>query len=298
MRAELLEENTMKRISTAELKKAILAVEAERMKHPAMFQADRAQRAALQKNRQASDKMVYEFLKKAGLDLKKFKALQEQRDAEQVRMIAQHKKEALRLAAQRKDTLYSSVAAQVKALRDLVSRGGGHFPYTYPPFTLDNLFFIWEIPRANVISDSAVVPFGSWAKFKLLSKDHSGTQKVGFYFVWRNDQADYAVINATTFLSATGHLKAHAPWGFWSKTSMVGAWALLNLWLGGPRDVESTVSATKYLGGTGAFSSSQTTGTSISSGADLQTTTLFAVPPNTVVVFEVALLIEYEKYRS
>ena len=40
----------MKKISTAELKKAILAVEAERAKHPAPFRPDRSQRAALQKS--------------------------------------------------------------------------------------------------------------------------------------------------------------------------------------------------------------------------------------------------------
>jgi hypothetical protein len=99
----------MKKISAAELKKAILAVEAERLKHAASFRPDRAQRATLQKSRRASEKIVSGFLKEAGLDLKKFQALQEQRSAELERMVAQHKKEALRLAAHRKQTLYSSI---------------------------------------------------------------------------------------------------------------------------------------------------------------------------------------------
>ena len=41
----------MKEISTAELKKAIVAVETERLKHPAKFRPDRTQRAGLQKSR-------------------------------------------------------------------------------------------------------------------------------------------------------------------------------------------------------------------------------------------------------
>ncbi len=45
------------------------------------------------------------FLKDAGLDLKAFQALQEERSAELERMVAQHKKDALRLAAQREVAL-------------------------------------------------------------------------------------------------------------------------------------------------------------------------------------------------
>jgi hypothetical protein len=81
----------MKKISAAELKKAILAVETERLKHPATFRPDRVQRAALQKSRQASDKMVSGLLKKTGLDLKQFQALHEKRSTELNRMVAQQK---------------------------------------------------------------------------------------------------------------------------------------------------------------------------------------------------------------
>ncbi len=102
----------MKEISTAELKKAIVAVETERLKHPATFRPDRAQRAALQKSRKESEKAVSAFLRKAGLDLKGFQALQERRSAELERMVAKHKADAIKLAASRKGTLYSSIAAQ------------------------------------------------------------------------------------------------------------------------------------------------------------------------------------------
>ena len=282
----------MKKISTAELKKAILAVEAERAKHPAAFRPDRAQRGALQKSRQASDKMVSGFLKQAGLDLKKFQALQEQRSVELERMVAQHKADALKFASQRKGTRFSSIVAQSKALGDLGARRG-FFPH--PTFTLDTPLLIWTIPPAG-IPDSAAVPFGSWAKFDFKTSQ-TLYQKVGFYFFWANPYTDYAVINAATFMSATGHLRAHAPWTIGVNTSAVYASALFNLWFGWPTDVTSSNGDSAYLGGIGAFSQTfigpDVEATSISSGVSLSTT-MFAVPPGTVVVFEVALLLDCE----
>jgi hypothetical protein len=277
----------MKRISTAELKKSILALEAERAKHPAPFRPDRAQRATLQKSRQASDKMVSGFLKEAGLDMKKFQKLQEQRSTELERMVAQHKVDALRLAKQRKGTRFSSIAAQSKALGALAARSD-FFPY--PTFTLDTPFLIWSIPLTD-IADSAAVPFASWAKFDFKTSQ-SLIQKVGFYFYWANPYTDYAVINAATFMSATGHLRAHAPWTLGVNTSEVYAYALFNLWFGWPTGVTSSSGDAAYLGAIGAMSQTflgpDVEATSISSGVSLSTT-MFAVPPNDVVVFEVAL---------
>lgn len=282
----------MKKISTAELKKAILAAEAERLKHPAAFRPDRAQRATLQKSQRESEKVVSGLLKKAGLDLKQFQAMQEQRGAELERMVAKHKADALRLAAQRKDTLYSSVAAQSKSLGELGARSD-FFPY--PTFTLDKPFLIWSIPLTD-IADSAAVPLGSWAKFNFKSSG-SGTQKVGFYFYWPNPYQDYAVINAATFMAASGHLRSHAPWGYWTNTSEVTATAVFNLWFGWPTAVTSSTNASAWLGRSGALSTPfigpDVEGTSISSGVSLSTT-MFAVPPNTVVVFEVTLELDYD----
>jgi hypothetical protein len=246
----------------------------------------------LQKSRKASGKMESGFLKKAGLDLKQLQVLQEQRSVELERMVAKHKADALRVATQRKNTLQSSIAAQSKALGELASRGD-FFPY--PSFTLDTPFLIWSIPLID-IADSAAVPFGSWAKFDFKSSQ-SGTQKVGFYFYWPNPYSDYAVINAATFMSANGHLRSHAPWGLGTNTSEVMATALFNLWFGWPTGVTSSTYDSAWLGRSGALSTSfigpDVEGTSISQGVSLSTT-MFAVPPNDVVVFEVALELDYD----
>ena len=76
----------MKEISEASLKKAILAVEAERLKNPSAFLPDRAQRATLRKSRRELDKMVSGFLRDAGFSIKRFQDLQQQRSVELERM--------------------------------------------------------------------------------------------------------------------------------------------------------------------------------------------------------------------
>jgi len=235
--------------------------------------------------------MLSGFLKKAGLDMKNFQALQEQRGAELERMIAKHKADALRVASRQKDTLYSNIAAQSKALGDLASRSD-FFPY--PTFTLDTPFFIGSMSGID-ISDSVAVPFGSWAKFKF-STSQSGTQKVAFYFNWTNPFQEYAVINAATDMEAAGHLKAHGPWTFFGMNfSSVHATALFSLY-GSAGPVAVTSHASAFLGGCGAVGEvigPDTEGTSILSAVSLNTT-MFPVPPGDVVVFEVAFALDYE----
>jgi hypothetical protein len=275
----------MKKISKAELKKAILAVEAERSKHPVAFRPDPAQHPRLDKSRRASEEMVSGFLREAGLDMAKFQALQEQRSAQLERMVAKHKTDALRRAARQKDALQSSVLGQSEAFQSLDDF-----------ISLDTPFLIWTTPLLP--ADSAAVPLGSWAKFRVTTSEYQGTPKVSFYFYWPSPFSDYAVINAATFMSATGHLKAHAPYGFWVNTNWVEAWARFGIWFGFPRDVASTSYASEPLGATGAyggglFQPGHTKACSISAGVGLSKT-MFAVPAGSVVVFEVALQIEYE----
>jgi hypothetical protein len=274
------------------LKKSILAVGAERLKHPARFRPDRAQRATLQKHRSESEKTISAFFSKAGLDLKKFRALQEKRSAELERMVAKHKADALKVAAARKATLYSSIAAQSKALSRLTVVGGFQL---YPIFTLDTPFLIWSNPLIDM--SSAAVPFGSWAKFNFsMSASQSGSQTVGFYFYWGNPyNDDYAVINVATSMSATGYLRAHAPGGLWTSANEVDAYADLILSFTGSDATLTYGSEVAFLGSIGAYGDlfgGETEGISVSSGVNLSTT-LFAIPPSTVAVFEVTLVVDY-----
>lgn len=283
----------MKKISKAEIKKAILAVEAERLKHPIGLRRDHTKYPKLLSSRRASEKMISDFLREAGLEMNKLEALQVQRSIELQRIVDKHKADALQRASRQKDTLHSSILEQSKALRTLASKGD-FFPH--PSFSLDTPFLIWTAPLL-ALSDSAAVPFGSRAKFKIATSEYQGTQKVSFYFYWANPYSDYAVINAATFMSATGHVKSHAPWTIGVNTSWVKVTAQFGLWFGFPQEVASSDYDTRFLGWTGAFGGTWTGGEtnaiSISAGVSLNKT-MFAVPPATVVVFEVALVVEYE----
>jgi hypothetical protein len=229
-------------------------------------------------------------MRDSGLDLDKLHALHAQRDTELQRLVARHKKEVLRLAAQRKNKL--AIAAQGKALAKLAGRLD-IFPN--PSFSLDTPFLIWSTPLMSI--DSSAAPFNSWAKFKIITQAIA-TQKVSFYFAWANPFSDYAVIDATTSLSASGYLRAHNPWGgLFADTlsSSVKVSAGLGLWLGVSSDLNVADYVTQELGEVYAqatFWGADVETTTISEGMSLSKT-MFGVPPDSIVVFEVAVFVDY-----
>lgn len=205
------------------------------------------------------------------------------------RLVDEHKKEALGRPRDA-DAIHADITAQGRTLAGLASRAD-FFPL--PSISLDTPFQIWTTPLAD-LTFSRSAPFASFAKFRFTTSTPHGVQKVGFFFAWTNASDDFAVIDATTFLSATGHLKAHAPGGFLVKTSRVDATAMLTLWTGFPA---STTSATtgRWLGQAGAIGDlfgGGTGGTVLAEGVNLSQT-FFAVPPRAVVVFEVGVTLEW-----
>jgi len=284
----------MKTLSKAEMKKAIRAVAADRLKHPVISRPDFAKDPKLRSIRRASEKMAREFLREAGLDMKELEALQRQRSVELERVVKQHKADALRRASRQRDALHSSVRAQSQALQSLAARGG-FLPN--PFFVLDTPFLILSPPG----SDSAAVPWGSWAKSDVKTSTSQGTQYVSFFFAWENPNplVAYSGINALTFMSATGYLKAHSPWdwGFHNK-SWVKASAqvscVINLF--GPHLTspsvfvgEATASSSLWSGGYDAQSISAERYLSVS---------MVGVPSISSVIFEVDLVVSYGNDRG
>jgi len=91
----------MKKITKAELKKALTRAAAQRSKQLSGFRPNDAQRAQLLRSRLASEKMFSGFLKGAGLDLKKLQTAQGQHGAFQQRLVERQKRDALRYAVRR-----------------------------------------------------------------------------------------------------------------------------------------------------------------------------------------------------
>jgi len=276
----------------ADLRKSILAVEAERLKNGAELGLDRTARSKLQKSRAQSEKMMSRWMTSAGLDVATLRAMLEQRETELEQLVERHKRVVLKQAAKLKNKLPAGIEAQAKALASLAKKPG-FFPH--PSFTLDTPFLIWSNPLIEL--DSQAAPFDSWAKFKYATSQDRGTQKVSFYFYWPNSFSDYAVINATTFMSASGHLKSHAPWAVRTNISWVETYARFGIWFGVPGEVNPVGYEAQWLASIGAYGSFITGGdtrsTGVSAGVNLSKT-MFAVPPNNVAVFEVALAINYE----
>src|SRR5262245_23575793 len=106
----------MKTISKAEMKKAILAVAADRLKHPVILRPDFAKDPKLRSIRRASKKMARGFLREVGLDIKHLEGLQRQHNVELERIVKRQRADALRQASRQRDTLQSSIPAQSKAL--------------------------------------------------------------------------------------------------------------------------------------------------------------------------------------
>jgi hypothetical protein len=287
----------MTKVSKAQLQKTIAAVQRvqrERSKHPAAFRPDHRQLAKLKKSRAASEKMLAAFLQQGGLNLQEFDALQQRRDSDLAGMVEQHKADALQRAAGAEDTFYSSVRAQVQAWQDLSPYD--FFPY--PTFTLDTPEWIGSATPLPTL-DWERVPFGSWAKFKLTSTE-SGTQRVSFYFLWDNPYQEYEIVNAVTYMSATGHLQAHADWSLTPQDSYVDAYAEFAGWFSSTIPPNNPPTGSGYtqadFGGVGVesepFVGGDTEGFSVSDGCQLSQT-MFFIPPRTWVVFEVALENDY-----
>jgi len=282
-------EDGMRKFSEAALKKAILAHETERLKHGSALGASRSELGALRKNRQAAEKILSQFLRKSGLDLNALQELNEKRSAETRRLVERNKSDAIKLASRRKGASYSALAARSGTMR-----------WQTQDFTLTNPFIIWSIPTIPGV-EPAITPQGAMAKFKYTTSGFSGWQKVGFYYLWPNPYPDYAVIDVVTTLSATGYIQAHAPWGSFSENnSKLTATSLLNLWIGWPGS-DSVTSSSFYQQGIGnvwAYASlfdgwfHDTDGQSIASET-YPWAGPFAVPPGALVVFEVALELDY-----
>jgi len=283
----------MKKITKAELKRALTKAAAQRSAQLSAFRPNDAQRARLQRSRLASAKARSALLKGAGLDLKTLQTAQGQHSALQQRLVETRRRDALRYAAREKARLQAGVVGQGKAWRAMGAQSG-FFPH--PTFTLDTPFLIWPIPFF-LLSDSAAVPFGSWAKFTFSSSQPSGEQRVSFYFLWESPFSDYAVINATTSFSATGFLKAHAPWTFWDNQSYVSAVADFAVWIGFPDGAPPAAATPFFLDDIGALgqlaTGPDTEGSALSAGLTMSNT-MVAIPPQSAVFFEVALVLDYE----
>jgi hypothetical protein len=286
----------MATISKAALKRAVIAAQKRRGVQPEVFRPEAANYPKLQRSEREGGKLFAEFYRKGGFDARSYNRLKKQHSAELNRILDQEKAAAVKRASRAKDTLHSSISGQSRALQQLTAQNG-FFPF--PSYSLDKPFLIWAQPHANIISDSSIESFNSWAKIRVTTSADQGTENLSFYFLWDNPTDFYAVINAATFMSASGHLKAVATGGLsgidpTSRFSDVGCSANFALWSWWQNPPPHTDYATQVLASIGVSASfwDKSATANVSDGASLNRT-MFLVPPRGVVVFEVAFTVDY-----
>lgn len=271
----------MKKFDKGKFKKAVIAAEAAkaRLSKEVAPKATSSQRAA--------ESLLAKHYREAGLDVKKLAALQKQHAVELRRNDDAEDAAARKRAAKMKNTIHSSIDSQSKALRLLTERKD-FFPY--PSVSLDKPFLILGHPN-SILWDQSIEPFNSWAKFKVDTTAYSGYQKVSFYFLWSNDSQFYSVINASTFMSATGRIRCIADGGAHGLYSLphsdVSAGAQFSLWPWWQHPATPTPAASTVFASPRATADlwDESNSAAISHGASLDKS-LFLVPPNGVVVLE------------
>lgn len=286
----------MAKISKSELKRALIAAEMKRSKYPTSLRPDPAQHPKLLGSQRAAEKMFEAFFRQAGFDAKKFGVLQKQHNIELRRILDKQNADAAKRASRAKDTVHSTITNQSKTL-EFLAASKPFFPF--PMVTLDKPFLIWASPRSNIISDSNIEPFNSWAKIKVDSTKSSGIDKLSFYFIWDNPSDFFAVINASTFMSASGHCEVTAHGGLsgidpTTRYSYLGVSAAFALWEWWKQPPVPTPYATQMFASLAASASfwDNSDSVSVSDGFGLDKT-FFIVPPRGVVVIEVALQVSY-----
>jgi hypothetical protein len=276
----------MAKISESTIKKAIIAIEAGRAKHPEAPPLKLAEDPKLRMIRKDRDKLFVEFLQSAGLDMRKVAALGEQHDTQLGRLVDKYRTDAGR-RSRKKGTHYLSVMGQCKTL--VAASDDTNSVSIVKPF------LIWATPRSNILSDSQYADSDSWAKFKVSSSGDE-THKVSFYFLWSNPFGNGVVIDPLTFLIATGYIEAHADRMYlFANVSNATATAQFYLWQWWDQSQAPILSASEqiwHVDAVGEYFQTGTTGKYLAAGLRLGAGQFF-VPRYSTAVFEVAVSVDF-----
>ena len=285
----------MPAISKSQLKRAIVAAERARLQASRVSLPVSSEHAKLLRDRRAEERRLASFLQKTNVNLKQIESLRKQ-DAAKLRGILEREQAAaIRSSRKAKAALQSTIDTRVKAIQQLVSSPPPFFPF--PFFVLNEPVLIWATPHSNTLRDSHTEPWNNWAKFNVVDNASNSdvSERLSFYFLWRNPSDYYAAINAMTYLSVNGHCQAYATGSYWSifdgHKASIGVLADFTLWDWWiqPSVAGQVVNATvvpSLQASAGLFDDTQDQ--PVSSGYDLSAST-FLIPPQSVVLFEVGL---------
>ena len=190
-------------------------------------------------------------------------------------------------------------------------------PYTPTFIALNTPFLIWAnrfLPNSNeplgtdILVDSHIEPLNNWAKILLnyaTDDAFAATDRLNFYFFWRNETGGDAVVNVASYLTLNGSCKVHAKSSFWhglaapnfSKVSVDAELSVFEWWNEPPTEPLSEPgqlqNVTPSLEADGGEFSDDGKSTLVSANCQL-TYDIFRIPSNDVAVFEVGLSLDYK----
>ncbi len=253
-------------------------------------------------NKRALQNLIVSHLTKTGFDVEGFEKIRAAQQTELGRLAADHKTQAIARSTALKGEIQQTIDARLRAFDPLGAAPGASVSYEL----VNQPFLIW--PTLGVFFDSSqIVPSNSWAKMKVDSTRSSGYEEMSFYFLWQNPNDRVAVVNVDAYLVLKGHCQCGSDGGVfpgsrYSNLQLMSKLYLLEWWNQPPtQPIPQTDQFQQAL-----YISTDTGGWSdpgaiefkdIFRGYDLRYTS-FIVPPNGVVVFEVAAAVSGTRRRT
>ena len=260
---------------------------------------ERAGRAKLQALRGRTDALLAAELARSGIGTRELAELQAQGAAAADRLLEAHRAAGGARSGAAHETALRGIGARREALQLLAAE---------PQYvTLDTPFLIWPTNGID-LDDSAIEPWGSWAKFELYVRNHGGAsqagqEELGFYFLWENPSDKTAYVDVDAFLVLNGVCSALAEGGTFpgDRYARIDTDATLKLfeWWEQPptqplpQTAQVQRASTLSVDRGGWFDYTHVEIDDVFRGFDLRYE-LFAVPARAVVVFEVSCAFSYE----
>jgi hypothetical protein len=187
------------KLSKAQIQHALVAARKQVIKED---RRRASAKSALSPSERAASKLLADWMRASGFDKRSMAALQRQRREELDWALMKQRKADKKRKSRRLDPAHASIAEQAETLHAL-SALDGFFPF--PSRTLEQPTVIRTQPDLSILEGSRIAPFDSSAKV-LLDTKTPGTHKLSFVYQLQNNQAAPIVIDAVTFLSASGRL--------------------------------------------------------------------------------------------
>jgi hypothetical protein len=262
-----------------------------------------------QRNARNAAKMIESAAAKAGLDVARFNRLRVEDQKASRAAFDKERALAKKNFSSASTAFHSAMAARLKALGLLAT------PFTSTLVNLDKPFLIWQLPRPelNIFIDSHIEPMNNSVNVLVNTITGSDSTRFVFFFLWRNESDFFAVANVNSSLIVNGGCSVQAVPGIFSgdkATLSLASSLTLMRWSGWGTDPITGQNADQtpdpnfqqtqrqqisYLEVQGGhiFESAPFKSQSFSFQPFPLSHSLFVVPGQAVVVFEVALELYY-----